>query len=251
MGGTLTRDEFVTEICDIVGKSTNAASVSGASLSTRVRTYLNWAQNRLARAYSFYELETKTSSPALVASVKTYPMVTGTNNLGLTRPKDIRSIVLIDGANSRNLQRKTYRWLDKRFPRPENYSSGRPSFYIREGNNLEFFRIPDDAYSLTIRYSQWPTAFTSGSQTTDFENKDELLITAGVFETYLALEEYADAAVWIEKLKGQLRDAIEVEGDVDWEPEADAFKDGSNPIIGEPWLSPEGYTDDPLYGYGG
>lgn len=251
MAGTMTRDEFVTEICDIVGKKVSAASVSGTALQTRVRVYLNWAQRRLARAISCSELEVKKTDSATVANVKTYPLVTGTNNLGLTRPRDIRSIRLIDGANSRNLIKKSYRWFDKRFPRPENYSSGRSSFYIPEGSNIELFRIPDTVYTMEIRYNQWPTDFSTGSQTTDFDNKDELLVTAGVLETYLALEEYNDAQVWFNKFKGQVIDAQTDEEETDWEPEADSYSEHGEPIIGEPWISAEGNPGDPLYGYGG
>lgn len=249
MAGTLTRDQLVTEICDVVGKRLSSASVSGASLEARARTYLDWAQRRIARFHSFYELDALQESAATVASVKRYPLTTGTNNLGLTRVKDIHSIRLIDSENSRNLIRWSYRKFDRIYPRPENYSTGRPHIYVRDGNNIEMYRIPDDAYTLYIRYPQWPTPFTSGSQTSDYDNKDELIITAGIFETYFALEEYADAKVYYQKLLGQLGNAVEVEGDVDWEPEAEPYGGDIHYGSGEPWIDPYGGALDPLHGY--
>lgn len=253
MSGTLTRDQIVTEICDTVGKSTSAISVSGATLQTRVQSYyINWAQRRIAKSYDFYELQAKKTNAATVADVKTYPLETGTNNLGLTRPKDIRSIVLVDGSNterSRKLEFWNYRRFDERFPRPENYPTNIPYLYTREGNNLELFRIPDDAYTLIIRYGQWPTEFSSGSQTSDFSDKDELIITAGVLETYLALEEYADAGIWMQKFLGQLKDSILEEGDTDWEPQAQPFRTDHTPPSSSPWLSASGHPEDPMYGY--
>lgn len=253
MSGLLTRDQLVTEICDVVGKSTSALAVSGATLQTRVQgNYLNWAQRRIAKSYDFYELQAKSTSAVTVADVKTYPLETGTNNLGLTQVKDIRSIVLIDGTNterSRKLTFWNYRRFDEHIPRPENYPTDIPSIYTREGDNLELFRIPNAAYTMNIRYCKWPTNFTTGSQVSDYTDKDELIVTAGVLETYLALEEYNDAAIWMQRFLGQLRDSIMDEGDTDWEPTAQDFRSSPPMFNSRPWASASGQPGDPLYGY--
>ena len=250
MSGTLTRDELTTEIADIVGKSVSALAVSGALLQTRIRSiYLNAAQRRIARSYSFEELNVTKTDSATVTSVKTYPLSTGTNNLGLVRPKDIFSITLVDGANSRRLKRQSPEWLDSRFPDPTTYTTDRPSIYVRYGDQIDLFRIPNDAYTLKIRYPQWPTPFSSASQVSDFTNKDELLIAAGVMETYLALEEYQDVAVWFPRFIGLLNDAEGAETAVDWEPQAEPFSTGRMIESGSPWLDPSATPGDPLYGY--
>lgn len=252
MAGTMTRIQFVTEICDIVGKSTAGIAVSGASLQSRVLNYLEYAQRRVARAYNFQELLDWKTDAATVADLKRYPLETGTSNLGLTRPKDILSIVLVDGENSRRLEPKGYRWFERKFPRPENYTTGRSSIYVKYGSYVELFRIPDDAYTLSIRYSKWPTPFSTDSSVSDYDNKDELLVAAGVLETYLALEEYTDAATWMQKFLGLLRDSVIDEGEPDLEPQSEPGGTSSMaPIIGEPWASPEGVPGDPLFGYGG
>lgn len=249
--GTLTRDAFVTEICDTVGKSVSASAVSGATLQTRVRNYLNWSQKRIARYYSFHELNKYIETAATVDGTRRYPMITGTSNLGLTRPKDISSVKLIDGHNSRTLTRWSQRKFDRMIPYPTNYAEARPQIYVRWGSDLELFRIPDDAYTLHIRYPQWATDLSTGSQTSDFENKDQLLITGGILETYLALEEYEDAEVWYARFLGQLKDAVVAEGDVDWEPQAEGFSAMVGYDSGAPWLDPYGDPMDPLYGYPG
>ncbi len=244
----LTRDEFVTEICDTVGKRVSASSVSGASLETRVRTYLNWAQQRVARFYSFHELNKLITSAATVTDVKRYPLITGTNNLGLVRPKDIGSIRLIDDAYSRKVVRWSTRRFDTMYPNPAKFTTDRPILYIRDGNNIEFFKIPNAVYTLHIRYPQWAVDLTTGTQTSDFNDKDQLLMTTGVFETYFALEEYGDAKIWYARFLGQLRDAVRATGDIDWEPQsAPQGNEGYN--SGEPWIDPYGSPNDPLYGY--
>lgn len=245
----MTRSQMVTEICDVVGKSAAAASVSGALLQDRVVTYLNWGQKRMARVYSFNELNDTKENAVTVAGVKAYPLFTGDNAFSLTRLKDIHSIRLIDDENSRTLTRWSYRRFDKRFPRPENFTTGRPSIYVRWANKIELFRIPDSAYTLYIRFSQWANDMSSDTQVSDFLNKDQLLVTAGILETYLALEEYTDAKSYYQLFLGQMNDAIKAEGDVDWEPEAEAFGGSGNIESGQPWLDPYGSAGDPLYGY--
>lgn len=247
----MTRTQIIGEICDNVGKSRSATSVSATNLEDRVVNYLNWAQKRIARHYSFQELDILLTTAATVADIKRYPIESGTNNLGLVRPKDIQTIRLIDGENSRKLARWSTRKFDTKIPRPENYSTGRPSVYIRHGNFLELFRIPDAVYSMSVRYPQWPLDLSAAGQYTDFKDKDQLLVTAGTLETYLALEEYADAKVWYDRFEGQLTDAVRAEGNMDWEPQAEPMNLESSYTSGEPYYDPFGDVGDPLYGYPG
>jgi hypothetical protein len=247
-----TAAQMITIVADALGKSESAASISGATLSTRCIDFLNWGQQRMARFYSFHELNTYTESAATVTSVSRYPLVTGTNNLGLTRPKDIQSIRLIDSQNSRILVRKSPRWFDQKLPLITNYADGRPHIYIRWGNDVELFRRPDAAYTLYIRYPQWATDLTSGSTATDFERKDEVLIAAAILEGYLHLEEYESAKIWSARFIGLLTDAVRGEGDVDWEPQAQAMAGAYGQggyTSGEPWIDPYAGVGDPLYSY--
>jgi hypothetical protein len=256
----LTRAQLVTEICDIVGKKTSASSVSGKALQDRVPTYLNFAQRRMARMASFDELCAIQESAVTVANVQSYPFSTGTNNLGLTRFKDFMTVRLIDSENSRILTRWHYKTMDRKFPDPTTYTTGRPGIYTRWGNNMIVFRIPDDAYDMYIRYSQWPTDLTTDAQTSDFENKDELLIAAGCLETYLALEEVTDAAAWLTRFDALMETArVDDLYEPDWEPEAEPMSSGSGMIHDSPSQISGGLDvkasfeepGDPLYGYSG
>lgn len=245
-----TRDQMVTIVADALGKAKGAIAISGALLSDRCVDFLNWGQERIARTYNFEELNSLQESAATVTSIKTYPLITGTNNLGLTRPKDIETIRLIDSQNSRVLYRWGRRKFDARFPQPTNYSTGRPSIYIQFGSTLELFRIPDAAYSLYIRYPRWPVELSTASSTTEYEYKDQLLITAAILEGYLHFEEYNDVAVWTQLFLGRMSDAIKAEGDMDWEPQAAEFSNGRGGYSsGEPWIDPYGTPSDPLSGY--
>ena len=242
--------QMITIIADALGKSENAAAISGALLGDRCLDFLNWGQQRMARIYNFHELNTYTESAATVASTSRYPLSSGTNNLGLTRPKDIYSIRLIDGENSRVLKRKSPRWLDQKIPLITNYADGRPNVYIRWGNNIEVFRRPDAVYTLYIRYPQWASILTAGSAATQFENKDQVLISAAILEGYLHFEEYNDVPVWLARFLGLLTDAIKAEGDIDWEPQAAPMSTSPGGYTsGEPWIDPYAAAGDALYGY--
>jgi hypothetical protein len=246
-----TRAQMVTIVGDALGKSTNATAVSGATLGDRCVDFLDWGGQRIARAYNFDELNATLETAVTVASVKTYPMITGTNNLGMVRPKDITSIRLIDSQNSRQLTRKSQKWFDQRFPLPTNYATGHPSLYIKFGNQLELFRIPDAAYSLYTRYSQWPSLLSTTSSTSDFDTKDQLLITSAILEGYLHFEEYEDVKIWMALFIGRLGDAVRTTGDMDWTPERELFTSSqAGYISGEPWTDPYSTPGDPLYGYG-
>lgn len=243
--------QMVTIVADALGKSENATAISGALLQDRCVDYINWAQRRVARFYSFHELNVTKEDAATVASVSRYPLITGTNNLGLTRPKDIQSIRLIDSQNSRIIRRKSTRWFDQHFPLITNYADGRPHIYIRYGNNIELFRRPDAVYTLYIRYPQWPADVTIGSSASSYDdNKDHMIITGAILEGYLHFEEYDSAKEWLQKFLGQLIDAVHAEGDIDWEPQAEPMSNAPGGYSsGEPWIDPYGSTGDALYGY--
>lgn len=244
------RGQMVTIVADALGKSESASAISATVLGDRVVDFLNWGQQRVARFHNFHELNILHTGASTVTTIKTYPFVSGSNNLGLTRPKDIASIRLIDSENSRILRRRSPRWFDQQIPRPENYVAQRPEMYIRWGNEIELFRIPDTAYNLSIRYPQWAPDLTSASQTSVFERKDQLLITVGVLEGYLHFQEYEDAKIWYQRFLGQLTDAVHAEGDVDWEPQASEFMPSPGGYrSGEPWLDPYAGVGDALYNY--
>jgi hypothetical protein len=244
------RSQLVTVVADALGKAQAATAISGAQLGERCIDFINWGQHRIARYYSFDELNALIESATTVASTKRYPLITGTNNLGLTRPKDITTVRLIDDHNSTKLERWSIRKFDAQYPYPENYAEQRPSIYIRWNNNIDLFRIPDDAYTLHIRYPQWPQDLATDGQTPDFEYKDQLIITAAILEGYLHFEEYESASSWFKTFMGLLGEHIKAVGNVDWSPDAEPFS--TNPggyTSGEPWLDPYATPTDALYGY--
>ena len=245
----LTGSQIITEVADVVGKALTGTSRSGAALQDRILKYLNWTQQRIARHFSFEELNAIQTGAATVADIKRYPLSTGTNNLGLTKVKDIETMRLMDSENSRKLDLWSHRRFDKSFPRPENFASARPTIYVRYKREVELFKVPDAAYTLEIRYSKWATDMANDANVSEFLEKDDLLVVGTIMEAYMALEEYADARIYFQRFLGILANAVSVEGLVDWEPEAIPHGALPSPISGSPWLDPYGTPNDPLFFY--
>lgn len=250
--GIKTQAQFLPIIADALGKSVNATALSGAVLSARCIDFLNWGQERICRAYNFDELIILNINATLLTGVLSYPLITGTNNLGLILPKDIETVRLVNNENSIKLEKIHIRKFDHRYPYPPNFADQSPTRYNVRGFNMEVFPIPDSNYPLYITYHAWPTPFTiaNTTQVSDFYYKDQLIITAAVLEGYMHFAEYDQVKPWQEMFDMRLKEAIHAEGDVDWEPHASQFKSSRGGYqSGEPWLDPYATSTDPLYGY--
>lgn len=111
-------------------------------------------------------LTTDTTNAHTAISTKSYDV---TVTWGLTRPKDIHDIRLISGSESRSLVYVPHKDVDKVIPYPEQNTTSKSIWYTTFGSYAELFPIPDAIYDLTIRYSQWPAALTSGTDYLPYE----------------------------------------------------------------------------------
>ena len=172
--GTLTNTELQDEIRYNLGNRTD--------LDTRLQRFLNLAQIRVARLHDFDELK------ALMTNTTNYVDDSTDKFLVVpTRLRKVFSLRLIDGSNSRKLDMVTPRMWDRVIPKPDYYSRGRPSKFVRWGDNLEFWRVPDAEYDLELRCTLWPTPFSTGSQTSDLDQKDDALIALGTSLAFTSL----------------------------------------------------------------
>lgn len=178
--GTLTRSELEAEITSNLGERTD--------VSSRLPSILNIAQERIDRAHSFPELETSVELSS-TASTKTLDLP--------TTPRDVISARLEDSSNSRKLAFIPPRRWDRFFPYPETYTEGRPSHYTVWGDTMELWRVPDDDYSILVRYISRPTAFSSGSDiASDFLGKDDIIIAFATGWLFRSLGSEDKARSW-------------------------------------------------------
>jgi len=192
MGGTLTRSQLEDEVrCNLGGRT---------DLNSRLVTFLNWAQDEIAKQHLFSALRS-IETPSTVADIGSIPTP--------TRLRTITSFRIIDGTASRKVTYVPARTWDTRIPYPEAYSTGIPSLYTIWGNTMELWRIPDDAYATRIRCHLWPTPFTAtGNVATDFDRMDQILILYATGFAFNSLGEQDKGAGAISTAQGLLADRI-------------------------------------------
>ena len=206
-------------------------TITGVS-NARINRWLNWAQDYISDLHTYEEMRKSDSTLVTVASDNslTWP----------TRMKDLYTLRLVDGANSRKLIYVHPREFDVKIPRAATYSEGRPSWYVDYGSTFELFMIPDAVYNMTGRFSQYPIDFAADSSTSALLRKDALLCAVTTVFGFWTLRELEDAAYWGSQLVPPLYEAS-LTGDhsaEDWTPVARGFGQGVATIVGEWWKSP-------------
>lgn len=197
MAGTLTRLQMRTEVIAKLGDRTD--------INTRCETWLDFAQTRLAREHDFSELR------------KIFTASTVVNQLDYKWPSTLKNVFdlrLIDGTNSRKLVPRFPRERDASNPNPPSITTGRPRVYIPWGRVFELDPVPNASYTLRLRCSLWPTAFSVDGSVSDFDQKDEILIELATAIGYASLMENEDAAAHVALAKEMIGGAIDKDMEV-------------------------------------
>lgn len=195
--GTLTLAELKVEV--------KAGLMNRSDLDSRLGRFLNLAQQRLARAHDFDEME--------VIS-RTTLQNTGSDTdrfLQMPQLRECFSIVIIDGSQSRKLVGRTAQYMDRMMPKPEYWSRNYPIDYCVWGNYVEWFPLPHKALETRMRWTAWPLDLTLDNDKSQFNQKDELLIEYAVAYAYRSLGKEEDAAKHESFAKQLLKDAAEAD----------------------------------------
>ena len=222
----MTREELRDEVRSNIKRETSGVSAA------RINRWLNWAQDYIADLHTYEEMRKSDNTLQTTAS---------DNSLSWpTRMKDLYSLRLIDGANSRTLVYVHPRNFDEKIPRPATYSEGRPNWYVDYGSTFELFKIPDAVYSMTARFSQYPIDFANDAAESALLRKDALLVAIASVFGFWSLRELEDAAYWGAELVPPLYEAslTSDHSAEDWKPIARGFGGGQATVQGEWWKSP-------------
>ena len=218
--GSLTFTELQDEVRSALGGRTD--------LNSRLPRALNIAQQRLARIHDFDEMETLTTTSISNNALDSDRF------LALPSKREVFSIVRLDGAQSKKLKQRSARFWDTRIPMPEYWTRNRPEEYVLWGNQAEIWPMPNATYSIRIRWSKWPTDLT-GSATSEFLQKDDILIELAVIYLLNSLGKEEDAAKHTATLNQLLAEAIQID---DTKPDLDIEPASTGPLNSEPWNDP-------------
>lgn len=221
--GTLTYTELQDEVRSGLGERTN--------LDSRLGRVINLAQQRLARMHDFDEMK--------IISTTTIQNTASDNDKYLTLPsvREVYSMVLLDGSNSRKIQQKSSRYWDTLIPKPEYWTRNRPVNYTIWGSStVELWPLPNITYTLRMRWSKWPATLSIGTETSEFLEKDEILIELALSYIFRSLGKEDDAAkheTFAKKLLGEAETMDSQMPDLDITPLT-----GLAPARADPWTDP-------------
>lgn len=234
MAGTLTRLQMVQEVLDNMAKTGSLTLQSGATLSSRAITYLNRAQNLVARQGDYLQYIATAST---VAGQRTYQFPSGFRSIF-----DIRLGLSTTDINTRKLTMVQPETMDRQIPAPDVYAQTYPWFYVPYMNTetFELFPLPDQAYLMTLRYSTMPTALTTDAQVSDYTSIDDALVAYATMYGFRWMQELKDATYWegignavIKAYETMIEDSFP-----DWSPQMQGFSVTPTGYTGEYWNNP-------------
>lgn len=188
--GTLTTSELIDEVKKHLGDRSDLTDA-------RVVRVLNLQQERLARSYDYREFRQLVTGTLSSSGTKANDKILTFASLGLSQAiRDIYSFRVLDESRSRKLVNYSPRIFDQTIPDIEFYDRNIPSVYVVWSDQFELWKIPDQDYEFEIRLTTWPTALSTGnlSAKSDFEEKDDLLITIATSYLYNSYGEYDRAS---------------------------------------------------------
>jgi hypothetical protein len=213
--GTMTLTQLENEIRYNLGGRTD--------LDSRLVTFINWSQAAIAGQGRFRELSVYTYGTYTVADQDYITVPSGTRNL--------LAAVLHDGTNSRKLKYLPLRKFYKLIPKPDEYTTDRPTHYTTLGSTLKLYRVPDDAYEIYFYREKWPTALASASDTTDFLDStiDEALVSLGTARAFRSLKMPQESEYWRQIGEDIVRKVLKTQNHTDEEllPAAEVAIDGT------------------------
>jgi len=189
--GTLALSDLKSEVRENLGGRTD--------LDSRLVRFINFAQDMICRQFEFPELEQKTTDTVSKGD-ETYSLS--------SRPRSIRSVRLLDGTLSRKLEYIPVRSWDMLIPKPDEWTQERPTHYTYYQNKLELWRIPNDTYTIVIRWSKWPTTLSADEDKSDYDNKDDIIIALATSWAFKSLGDKERMYFWANAAWDQLESAI-------------------------------------------
>jgi len=219
----LKRSELIAEAKYMTGNRSD--------IDAHMIVWIHWALHRIDRVCDIKGLEVRATAPTVIAQ-KAYALPADC--------KYVESIRLIDAANSRYLTRVDARTFDQKVPYPEQFSTGRPNWYLDWESIFEVYPIPDAiTYTFLMRYWKWQDDFADDDAVAEMAHCDDIIVQALVAEIWKNLEELDKEGAAHIKLVSMLYAHKGVEKmHPDWEPKAKGFVGGKAAPMGERWKDP-------------
>lgn len=202
--GTLPLSTLRDEIQSNLGNREDSDPVA---ITTRINRLINLSQENIAREHSWRELSKRTPRAVLISTVDESSI-----DLSITNLRKLHSLVfrLTSGAiDPYKLVELEDRQWDELIGKADEWELGiDPVYYRKIDNTIFLYPEPTRSFILDQYYTIWPTTLSEDDDTSDLDQKDDLIIadtTRWLFESMGQLE---DAARWERTYDKRLAKAI-------------------------------------------
>ena len=102
--------------------------------------------------------------------------------------------------------------VDVKFQAPEQLmrqpTTGQPRFFSVVGNEIEFDRVPDSAYTIQIQYYKKPDPITPANQTNSvLTNHPNIYLFGALHQAFVYLQDNEQAVLYFSKMQSVIRGA--------------------------------------------
>lgn len=181
------------ELSEIVTKVQQRVRDTGYS-STEITNYINDTQNDVFNEYKLPFMET-TQNYTMTAGVSDI-----TNGSGLpTNFAQAISLSLTSVGREQELLYVDYNVIDQRYPDPDDTTvnpSNVPEYWYKYGETIKTYPVPNEAYTLTLRYIKKPTVLSADADVPEIPSEfEELLVTGAAYRVLQVKDNYDQAAI--------------------------------------------------------
>lgn len=204
--------------------------------TTEIGNYVNRSQNIIVRDASMMNHDftclkkEKTASTADGTKTYKFPL----------NMKSLYDLRIAEAGNEKKLYTLTAQAQDSVRPYPEDDAEGCPSKYIPWGIYFELSPIPDNTYTMHIRYLRWPVVMTTGDES-ELLYMDEVIIKCADWLTVLSLNLEPDIRRFQSEYRNLLKGAVQSDRQAhkyDTVIKAQPFMGGRTSLEPSYWLKP-------------
>lgn len=215
-----------SELIDVVsGNLGNRSSglIGGKSTDDAILDAINEGIRRICRKYKVFQAEKKLT---LTLTTSAYEYAVPTSDAAGATIK-IRTFLKLVGYKTGEttgypILPMTAIKRDQLFPLTNTDRTGRPQYYSRFAEYLDFWPYPDATYIVNIKCYVYPTVFTTASVANEHflgEEFDDVIENYATARCFLKLQQTDDYREWHAAYKDSLREVKSMlQDDPDWHP---------------------------------
>jgi hypothetical protein len=159
--------------------------------NVKITRWANWVIYDICSRTNFPFLENSTTVSTIV-STQDYTLASIAADLN-----KVKSV--IDTTNERELTYVKPEELDSKYKDMSNDTTGQPIYWTVYGDTLRVYPLPDDVYTLQVRYKANPTELTVASDTAIIPEVYSETVILGIYQKSLEWNDDFDYSVVIEK----------------------------------------------------